>query len=194
MGRDKALLDVGGVPLARLAANALCEVADPAVEVGPGWSGLPSVVEEPPGSGPLAAVVTGWVDAVRRAGEKRPALVLACDMPGVTKSLLGWLASYPGSSSQPVDPDSSVSVVSVVPVVHGIRQPLCARWSVVDLERAEVLLAGGERSLKNVFGADAFFPSEQTWGEVASAADFDDLDCYADLVAKGLAPPRWEAL
>ena len=45
-------------------------VADPVIEVGPGWtSGLPYVREDPPGSGPLVALWAG-VEALREMGER----------------------------------------------------------------------------------------------------------------------------
>ncbi|HZI37181.1 MAG TPA: NTP transferase domain-containing protein, partial [Acidimicrobiia bacterium] len=42
MGRDKALLEVGGRRLVDRAASVLAAVADPVLEVGPGWSELAS--------------------------------------------------------------------------------------------------------------------------------------------------------
>src|SRR3954468_1318664 len=87
MGRDKALLEVGGQRLVDRAATALAAVADPVLEVGPGWSVLPAVREDPPGSGPLAAVVAGAA-ALRAGGHDGPVIVLAVDMPFVTVELL----------------------------------------------------------------------------------------------------------
>ena len=55
MGTDKALIEVDGQRLVDRAAAVLGAVADPVIEVGPGWSELPAVREDPPGSGPLAA-------------------------------------------------------------------------------------------------------------------------------------------
>ena len=87
MGSDKALLEVDGQRLVDRAVAALTAVADPVLEVGPGWSGLPAVREDPPGSGPLAAVSTGAA-ALRRAGHQGPVLVLSVDMPKVGVDLL----------------------------------------------------------------------------------------------------------
>jgi hypothetical protein len=52
MGTDKALLIVEGEPLASRLGHILSLVAQPVVEVGPGWSGLDTVRENPSGSGP----------------------------------------------------------------------------------------------------------------------------------------------
>src|SRR5918996_3934052 len=80
MGEDKALIEVGGRRLVDHAAALLTAVADPVIEVGPGWSDLPAVREDPAGSGPLAALGAGAA-ALRAAGHDGPVLVLAVDMP-----------------------------------------------------------------------------------------------------------------
>ena len=59
MGTDKARLVVNGETLAARSARVLTAVCDPVVEVGPGVSGLPAVLEEPPGAGPLVALLAG---------------------------------------------------------------------------------------------------------------------------------------
>src|SRR5918912_556717 len=87
MGTDKALIEVGGQRLVDRAADVLSAVADPVVEVGPGWSHLPAVREDPPGSGPLAALAAGAA-ALRAAGHDGPVLVLAVDMHRVPAELL----------------------------------------------------------------------------------------------------------
>lgn len=185
MGRDKAAIEVAGEPLARRVGRLLTAATALAVEVGPGWSGLPTVREEPAGAGPLAAVVAGWRELVRRSGEKRAALVLASDLPDVSPPLLELLASQPGEAS-------------VVPVRGGRRQPLCARWAVADLERAAAQLAAGERSLRHVFGPDAVLLDEAAWGPVVPGSALEDVDTPADLARRALAPPpdgdTWVAL
>lgn len=176
LGRDKATLDVTGEPLAKRVAGVLSGATGDAVEVGGGHSGLPSVVEEPAGTGPLAAVVAGWRELVRRTGEKRPAVVLACDLPDVSAELVRWLASHPAAGS-------------VVPVVGGVAQPLCARWSARDLGRAAARLAAGERWLRDLFD-DSAYVGEEGWSAVASATTMDDVDTPGDLSRRCLAPPE----
>ena len=112
MGRDKALLEVDGQRLVDRAAALLAAVADPVVEVGPGWSGLPAVREDPPGSGPLAAVSAGAA-ALRRMGHDGAVIVLAVDMPRVSAELLRLLATRDGPAT-------------AVPRAGGHPQPLCA--------------------------------------------------------------------
>src|SRR5919206_1287305 len=112
MGTDKALIEVDGRRLVDRAAAVLAAVADPVIEVGPGWSGLPAVREDPPGSGPLAALGAGAA-ALRAHGHDGCTLVLAVDMPWVTVELLRLLAERPGP-------------MTAVPRAGGHPQPMCA--------------------------------------------------------------------
>lgn len=185
MGTDKGTIEVAGATLAQRAAGALAGATGLAIEVGPGTSGLPSVREDPPGSGPLAAVVAGWEALVRRSGNKRAAVVLACDLPDVSAEMVAWLAGQPDG-------------VSVVPLLDGRTQPLFARWAVSDLERAAAQLAAGVRSMREVFGPDTRYVEEPEWGAVASRHVLEDVDAPEDLARRALAPPRsgddWVAL
>lgn len=168
MGRDKALIEWGGQRLADRAAARLAEVCEPVVEVGPGHSALAAVREDPPGSGPLAALGTGW-DEIRRRGHPGPVLALAVDMPGVDADLLGFLARAPGAGT-------------VVPRVAGRPQPLCARYGAPDLDLVAGLLADGDRSLRALLAVAAVaWLDEAAWEPVAGAEAFDDLDTPEDL-------------
>ncbi|MGH9029117.1 MAG: molybdenum cofactor guanylyltransferase, partial [Acidimicrobiales bacterium] len=118
MGFDKASMLVDGIPCAARVAAVMLRVVTDAVEVGPGVSGLPVISEEPRGGGPLVALCAG-MSALEAIGPARSTLVLACDLPFVTVAVLRTLAGWPGKSS-------------VVPVVGGRPQPLCARWSASD--------------------------------------------------------------
>ena len=134
MGFDKALIRIGGVPLAIRVGRRARAVASPALEVGPGHSGLELAPESQPGSGPLAALADG-VAALRRAGFSGPALVLSTDLPRIDTATLMTLARWPGASS-------------VVPLLAGRPQPLCARWSAAHLDAVTDMVAAGERSMQ----------------------------------------------
>ena len=175
MGWDKARLrHVGGdETLARRTARLLAEVAGPCVEVGPGYSGLPAVEESPPGAGPLAAVARGW-EVLAATG--RPVLVVATDLPALGAGTLRWLADHPASTS-------------VVPVVAGRAQPLCARWCAGDLDRAVALVAEGHRALRDLLSA-----AQPTWVDPGGAggpgdAPFGDADTPAQAHLHGLSLP-----
>lgn len=173
MGRDKSRLLVGETTLAERTASLLRRVVDLAVEVGPGITALPTTREENPGEGPLVAVAAGG-HLLRSRSHTGPALVVACDLPFVSEPLLRLLASWPAAGS-------------VVPVVDGRPQPLCARWSGGDLERASHLADAGARSLRHVTeGRDVTLLDESRWAAVADAAAFADVDTPEDLVRLGI--------
>ena len=134
MGQDKAAIKIGGTSNAVRLARILARVTYPAFEIGSGRSGLHTAAESHPGQGPLAALAAGST-ALRGVGHEGPAVVLACDLGLVTEKLVGFLARWAGDHS-------------VVPVVDGHPQPLCARWSAASLASAEAHIAAGERSLR----------------------------------------------
>jgi molybdopterin-guanine dinucleotide biosynthesis protein A len=176
LGVDKAALLIEGERLADRVARALVAAVAPVVEVGPGYTSLPSVREDPAGDGPLAALVAG-ADALLAHGEPTPVVVLAVDLPFVDADVVGWLAAHP-------------STESVVPVVEGRVQPLCARYSVAALTTARELVASGERSMRALLDAvpvhDA--PAEE-WSAIATERTFHDVDTTDDLGTLGLSTP-----
>jgi molybdenum cofactor guanylyltransferase len=154
-GRDKATARFDGQTLAGRAARALTAVAAPVIEVGPGVSGLDHVDDDR--QGPLVALATGLL----HLPADMPVIVLACDLPLVTPSLVRWLADHPAEGS-------------VVPVAGGppLPQPLCARWSATALAAVPDLVAGGERSLRPlVAGPDVTLVPAGEW-----EAELEDVD------------------
>jgi molybdopterin-guanine dinucleotide biosynthesis protein A len=95
MGANKAELDwCGRGALDRLAALAAKLGLDELVVVGPGAYGLPSVVESPPGGGPVAGMLTGLAELAARGC--RRALVLAVDAPTLAPSDIAPLLASNG--------------------------------------------------------------------------------------------------
>lgn len=180
MGVDKATLVVRGVPCAVHVATVVSAVAEPVVEVGPGHTGLARALEDLPGEGPLAALVAG-ARALAAVGHTGGVLVVACDLPSVTPEALSMLASWPSGAS-------------VVPVVAGRPQTLCARWSASALVEAVALVATGERSLRALLarpGPDGVvLLDDQAWPAGVSASAFADVDTPNDLARLGLDGPR----
>ncbi len=167
MGVDKATLVIDGERLAGHLGRLLAAVADPVLEVGPGWSGLDRASVADPAEGPLTAIVAGWL-SLQALGHAGDVIVLATDLPWLTPEALRWLASVEGTTS-------------VVPVVGGHSQPLCARWCPADLERATRLAAAGGRSVRPALGADAAYLEEDAWSDVALPQVFHDVDRPEDL-------------
>ncbi len=174
MGRDKSLLIVDGVTLARRTASLLERVVGIAIEVGPGHSGLVATREDPAGEGPLAAIAAGR-ELLRDLGFDGAALVVAVDLPFLDEPLVRFLADYG-------------AVGSVLPVVEGRAQPLCARWAPRDLDAARELLVRGVRSLRHLeLAPDVTLVDESTWGHVIDANAFSDVDSPEDLERFGLS-------
>jgi molybdenum cofactor guanylyltransferase len=168
MGTDKATLLIEGEALARRSARLLAEVCDPVLEVGPGYSALPTVEEAEPGRGPLAALVAG----AAALGTDGPVLLLACDLPFVTRDLLARLVEAPGDGTVvPVDAD-------------GMVQPVCARYSAAACRHAGALLAAGERSLRRLL--------DETGMRALAGVDaraLADVDTPDDAARWGIRPP-----
>ncbi len=83
------------------------------------------------------------------------------------------LADWPGSGT-------------VVPRVDGRLQYACARYGPDAIERAELALAGGERSLRAVVG-ECDEVAEEQWRLVGPAHTFADVDTPEDLLRLGLS-------
>ncbi len=180
MGVDKATLEVGGVPCAVHVASVLAAVVDLLVEVGPGHTGLVRAPEDRPGEGPLAALVDG-ARALSSLGHAGGALVVACDLPAVTPAALSMLASWP-------------TAASVVPVVAGRPQTLCARWSADALVEAAALVTAGERSVSALIARlgpeGVVLLDEGAWPAGVDASAFADVDTPEDLARLRLGPER----
>jgi molybdenum cofactor guanylyltransferase len=175
MGGDKASLVLAGERLVDRAARVLAVVCDPVLEVGPGLSNLPAVSEDPPGDGPLAALVAG-----ARALEQRPeraVLALAVDLPFVEPALLELIANRPGDAT-------------VVPIAGGHPQTACAQYGVDALRAAPALLAAGERSLRALLAAvPVVWVAESEWSPVATERAFTDIDTPEDRARYGIEMP-----
>jgi molybdenum cofactor guanylyltransferase len=168
MGVDKTMLHFDGEPCVARIERALRAVASPCLEVGPGRTSFPSLVEANPGNGPLMAIAAGC-KALLALGHDGPALVVAGDLPLLTEHLLNWLATQPGDGS-------------VVPIVDGWRQPLLARWSQRDLRTAVQAVERGQRSLCGLPGSTGtMLANEAMWSTVATAEVFSDIDTPEDL-------------
>ena len=176
LGVDKALLRLGDERLVDRAARVLAEVVMPVIEVGPGYTSLPTAREDPPGGGPLCALIAG-VEALDARGTRTAVVLLAVDLPFVDARVVEWLADHPSSGT-------------VVPMVDGMPQTTCARYSVDALIAAGDVAAAGERSLRALLaGVPVHEAPESEWSAVATRRTFADVDTPDDIDALGLAPP-----
>ena len=162
MGRDKALLEVGGRPLATLAGDALrgAGAAEVLAVGGDGEAlaglGFRAVADRWPGAGPLGGVVT----ALEAAGED-VVVVLACDLPGVTVAAVAAVLDGLAGGAD-----------AAVPEVEGRRQVLLAayrRWPCLPVLAAA--LDAGERAVHRALAPLVVAPV--TLVDPAWAADVD---------------------
>ena len=167
IGTDKASLVLDGESLAARSARLLVQVCDPVLELGDGLSGLPSLREEPPGSGPLAALAAAG-DELRARGHRGAAILLAVDLPHVDVPLLRLLREWPGAPT-------------VVPTAGGRTQQVCARYGPEAMLAAGSLVTAGVRSLHELLDVvEHDLIDEQVWAAVGGPDAFADVDTRAD--------------
>ena len=133
MGRDKATLPFGDESMLARAVRIAGEVSDDVIVVCPRQLPVPSQVRAiaDPGEGPLVALTAALRSA--RAGQ---VLLLACDMPLVTRPMLRHLQALAGERD------------ACVPRIGGIAVPTCAVYRREVVELAEPLVARGARALR----------------------------------------------
>lgn len=139
MGRDKALVEVGGRPLVlaavdagRAACPAVTLVGDPERY---SHLGLAVVPDRSPGEGPLAGI-----EAALAATEADLNLILACDMPALDPSIFETLFAAGGDVAMPRYSD-------------GKAEPLCAVYHRRCLPSIRAALAGGVRKVTEALEA-----------------------------------------
>lgn len=176
LGVPKATLRRNGERLVDRGVRLLGSVCTTVLEIGPGYASGRSTLESPPGAGPLAALAAGMT-ALDVEGHLDPVIALAVDLPFVDVPLLTWLADHPSQST-------------IVPIVDGAPQTLCARYAPEAAAVAIDLLAAGERSLRSLLAAIPVVEvGEDEWGSVVDASCFADVDTVDDMARAGLEPP-----
>ncbi len=163
MGRDKALLPFGGVPLVVHVARVVAGATGSATLVGPreryGELGWPLVEDEVSGEGPLGGLI-----AALAASTAERNLVVACDMPWLQVEGLQALIRC-------------VSDADVV-VACGERgiEPLCAVYQRRCLPVLRSALREGERAVRRVLGrmvvAEWMVPNSRLVANANTAGDW----------------------
>jgi molybdenum cofactor guanylyltransferase len=173
MGRDKALIPVGGTPMVVRVAEALWVAgAREVVAVGRepdalASLGLATVPDRRPGAGPVAGIVT----ALARARRDEVVLVVGCDLlvpsPTAMGATLAVLAQHP-------------TAAVAVPVSGGRTQWHHAAWRPSAASALEAALEGGTRAVGGVVAAA---------GLVVVGVDGIDPAAVADADTPGDLPP-----
>ncbi len=139
MGRDKALLELGGVPLVVRAARLVGEVAGPVTVIaraagsdGYDRLGFPVVGDDFPGVGPLGGIAT----ALRHSAHSWN-LVIGCDLPYLTRS---WLAHL-------IERATPLPADALLPASEHGLEPLCAMYHRNCAPAISAALASGMRKI-----------------------------------------------
>jgi len=174
MGRDKALLEIGGKTLVERAAS-LCEplvanvkiVGDPQRYAN---FGFPALADRWPGAGPLGAIATALA-----AAQKEWCLVLACDMPNVSANFLEWILDRAGKSSAD----------AIVPETARGLEPLCAAYRAACASKLSAALDSGVRKVTDGLGRiKTELISEDDWREFSPDGNlFQNLNTWEDYLS-----------
>jgi molybdopterin-guanine dinucleotide biosynthesis protein A len=188
MGRDKALIEVDGRPLAARVADAVAEAGAGAVVAVGGdlaalrAAGLAAVPDDEPGAGPLVGVVTALAVAgsggatARREGAApvaaRPSddivFVAACDLVDPSPAAIAaTVRALAGSEAGDV----------AVPLVDGRRQWVHAAWRRHARAPLAAAFEAGERAIHAAVAASGMRVVDVTLDARAVA----DADAPADL-------------
>jgi molybdopterin-guanine dinucleotide biosynthesis protein A len=141
MGRDKALLEIGGQPLVVRAARCLEPLVASVTIIGPAEIfqplGYPTLADVQAGLGPLGGILTAL-----RHTDRSWNFLLACDMPYVHRD---WLAFLIGRALQ-----SFADVI--LPESDAGPEPLCSLCNRRGAPAIETAIAGGVRKVTDALG------------------------------------------
>ena len=139
MGTDKGMLELDGKPLITYAFEALSEICGNILISSSSESyksfGHQVIADEIPGIGPI-----GGIYSALRKSKTEKNIVLSCDLPFVSKALLGYIMkNAPGYQV-------------AVPWFGGQHyEPLCAFYSLSMIEKIESYIHNGNYKLPDLF-------------------------------------------
>ncbi len=156
MGRDKALIEIGGQPLIGSAVNLLKALTERVVVLGPeenyGFLGVPVLPDLVPSRGPLSAIYTGLERSSTDAN-----LFLACDMPLMEGTFLKLLVER-----------APLADAVLMRLDDGKLEPLCAVYNRSCLPTVKANYERQRFKLSNLF------PNLRT--HYLTEADLEDLE------------------
>ena len=175
-GQDKALVEVGGMPMIarmiELLRSVTTQVKIVAVPSKYAAFGAEIVEDRWPGEGPLGGIITALEDSAQSASRPEWNLIVSCDMPFLTQDWLQFLANRAAKSKAQV----------VFPHSASGPEPLCACW---QTSAAAKLRSGFERGVRKVTEGIALLRAEvldeQDWKRFDSAGRlFWNMNTAAD--------------
>jgi molybdenum cofactor guanylyltransferase len=144
-GADKALAELGGVPMYVRMTALLKSIVIPSVLVGDpakyGQLGITCIYDKWPGEGPLGGIITAlrYTQATDRAEFN---LIVSCDMPFLTAAWLKYMLTIAFNG----DAD-----VVLAKSEHG-PEPLCAVWRTASCNGVELQFKRGVRRVNEAIG------------------------------------------
>lgn len=171
MGRDKALLEIGGVPLLVRTARLLEPLAASVTVVGTpdryAHLGLRVVPDDyPAGTGPLGGIATAL-----RISTAEWNLVAGCDLPYLSEEWLDWLMARALASRAD----------AIVPETPQGLEPLCAMYRSRCATTLAAAVAKGVRKVTDGFAGlamERITPAD--WGARSSAFLFTNMNTPQD--------------
>jgi molybdopterin-guanine dinucleotide biosynthesis protein A len=175
MGRDKALLEIGGQALLAGAVELLRSIALRVSIIGDRESyrnfGVPTIPDSVPDSGPVSGLATALAHS-----KSDWALVIGCDMPRITRQLLEFLcerAQRASGETQAIVPESPLGL-----------EPLCAVYHITSAATFEAALAAKKLKLTDAVSQlclnrigekdwRAFSPDESLFQSVNTLEQFE---------------------
>jgi len=141
MGRDKALLEIGGQTLLARAVELLQSIVFPVSIIGDRESyrnfGAPKIPDSVPDSGPVGGIVTALAHS-----NSEWSLVIGCDMPHITQRFLEFLCEHALRAS--------AEIQAIVPESPRGLEPLCAVYRTASSVTFEAAIAARKLKLTNV--------------------------------------------
>ena len=171
LGRNKALVELGGQPMLRRMAGLLDPLVARVVVIGPpeeyAGLGLRVIPDDEPGLGPLGGIATAM-----RVSEQSCNLIVGCDLPFLTSE---WLEHLIGRAL-----GSQVDIL--LPVSEAGAEPLCAMY---HRRCREAFRAALDRGVRKVTGAFAGLAVEEIIADEWKAFDskgtlFKNMNTPAD--------------
>lgn len=163
MGRDKSQLIIKGQTTSQLIADALAPVTNRVRLVGShSASTLPNIPDFYDRWGPL-----GGIQAALQACRTDRCLIVACDLPFVTRDLFALLLDWMNDATTVAD-----AIVPVQP--DGTPQPLCAGYNCApSLLAAEVAIAHGRHSPRSMLDQIIVrYLTSEAYGRLPNAEHF----------------------
>jgi molybdopterin-guanine dinucleotide biosynthesis protein A len=180
MGRDKAMLAPGGIPLLMRTAALLAPLAGPPTIIGPptrysalGYNVIP---DDAPGIGPLGGIAT----ALRHSNQPWN-LIVGCDLPFLAAEWLEYLTARAIESNAD----------AVIPRSDAGTEPLCAMYRKTCLTPVLAAIAEGTRKVTDALAAlridvvqphewKAFDESGHLFKNMNTPEDFEEADAILE--------------